>query len=228
MPDVAGSTLLRLSQAHLADVARRGVPVPEYDRGRLTPRIVHVGVGGFHRAHLAVYAHELASVGGDWGIAGLGLLDRDAGMAAALGSQDHLYTLIEKGAGEPAATVIGSIVSFVHAPSGSDDDAAELIAAPDTAILSLTITEAGYAEPSTAELASRRRRPSIGWPPRLRCGANGGTGRSRFSAATTCRATATRHAGPWSPPHRASTPAWRHGSRNTSRSPTRWSTGSRR
>lgn len=119
-----------------------------YDRGRLVPRIVHVGVGGFHRAHLAVYTHELASAGGDWGIVGLGLLPKDADMKAALSRQDHLYALIEKGNGEPSAEVIGSIVGFVHGPPGHDEAVAELIAAPTTAILSLTVTEAGYAEPS--------------------------------------------------------------------------------
>jgi mannitol 2-dehydrogenase len=124
-----------------------------------------VGVGGFHRAHLAVYAHQLASVGDDWGIVGLGLLARDADMAAALRAQDHLYTLIEKGTGEPAAQVIGSLTGFVHAPSGRDGGAAsELIAAPLTSILSLTITESGYAEGSStfdriaAALALRRER----------------------------------------------------------------------
>src|SRR6266536_6174292 len=68
------STPVSVGQAQLTEIARRGVPVPTYDRGRLAPRILHVGVGGFHRAHLAVYAHELASDGGDWGIVGLGLL----------------------------------------------------------------------------------------------------------------------------------------------------------
>src|SRR4051795_6681579 len=101
MPGVAGTPPITLRQAHLAEIALRGVPVPAYDRAALAPRIVHVGVGGFHRAHLAVYAHELAATGSDWGIAGLGMLDRDAEMAAALGAQDHLYTLIEKGAGDP-------------------------------------------------------------------------------------------------------------------------------
>jgi mannitol 2-dehydrogenase len=138
---------LSLSQAHLAEVASHGVPVPSYDRTALAPRIVHVGVGGFHRAHLAAYADELAAAGGDWGIVGLGLLDQDAEMAAALGAQDHLYTLIEKGDGEPSAVVIGSITGFVHAPPGHDAAGAELIAAPTTAILSLTVTEAGYGEP---------------------------------------------------------------------------------
>jgi mannitol 2-dehydrogenase len=90
---------LRLGQTHLADIGASGIPVPTYDRARLQPRIVHVGVGGFHRAHLAVYVHELASRGSDWGIVGLGLLDGDSVMADALHGQDCLYTLIEKGNG---------------------------------------------------------------------------------------------------------------------------------
>ena len=127
--------------------------MPTYDRTRLQPGIVHVGVGGFHRAHLAVYVHELASRGSEWGIVGLGLLDADAEMAAALGGQDCLYTLIVKDGGEPSAQVIGSITGFVHAP-GHDSAASELIAAPGTQILSLTITESGYAEPSPADRAA--------------------------------------------------------------------------
>jgi mannitol 2-dehydrogenase len=146
---VGRSSPIRLGQARLDEIARGGIPVPTYDRARLRPAIVHVGVGGFHRAHLAVYVHELASRGSDFGIVGLGLLPGDAEMAAALGGQDCLYTLIEKDGGEPSAQVIGSITRFVHAPAGQDAAAAELIAAPRTAILSMTITESGYAEPST-------------------------------------------------------------------------------
>jgi mannitol 2-dehydrogenase len=149
-----GSSPVSLGQAHLAEIAKRGVPVPTYDRGRLAPRIVHVGVGGFHRTHLALYVHEMASEGGDWGIVGLGLLAQDAAMAAALGAQDHLYTLIEKGNGSPSAAVIGSIIGYVHAPDRNDAAVAELVASPATSILSLTITEAGYAEPSAEQAAS--------------------------------------------------------------------------
>jgi mannitol 2-dehydrogenase len=138
------------------------VPVPGYDRATLQPRIVHIGVGGFHRAHFALYTHELAEDGCDWGIVGLGLLAHDAEMAAALGGQDHLYTLVEKGNGEPSAQVVGSITGFVHAPDGHDAAVAKLIAAPSTSILSLTVTEAGYTDPSptfdrvAAALAARR------------------------------------------------------------------------
>ena len=44
----------------------------------LVPRIAHLGVGGFHRAHLARYVDELAESGGDWAIRGIGLLEPDA------------------------------------------------------------------------------------------------------------------------------------------------------
>lgn len=142
---------IRLGDAELAAIARRGVPIPRYDRSRLRPRIAHVGVGGFHRAHLAGYVHELAQDGGDWGIRGLGLLAQDAGIADALRTQDHLYTLVEKGAGEPSAQVIGSIVDFVHAPPDRGEAATAVIASPDTRILSLTVTEAGYAEPADGD-----------------------------------------------------------------------------
>src|SRR4051794_6028523 len=96
------------------------------------------------------------------------MLPADAEMAAALGGQDHLYTLIEKGNGEPCAQVIGSITGFVLAPDGRDAAVADLIAAPTTAIVSLTVTESGYGEPSGGErttfarlataLAARRER----------------------------------------------------------------------
>jgi mannitol 2-dehydrogenase len=167
------SSPIRLGQATLSEIARSGIPVPTYDRERLRPAIVHVGVGGFHRAHLALYVHELASRGGGFGIVGLGLLEGDSEMAAALAGQDCLYTLIEKDAGGPSPQVIGSITRFVHAPPGHDATASELIAAPSTAILSLTITESGYTdslagggsagEPTTfdriaAGLATRRER----------------------------------------------------------------------
>jgi mannitol 2-dehydrogenase len=154
---VARRRPISLCQAHLAEIALRGVPVPAYDRARLAGRIVHVGVGGFHRAHLAVYAHELASAGGDWGIVGLGLLPHDAEMAAALSGQDHLYTLVAKGDGDPSAEVIGSIIGFVHAPDGHDAAVADLIASPTTSILSLTVTEAGYAEPTSEQFAAGAR-----------------------------------------------------------------------
>jgi mannitol 2-dehydrogenase len=126
-------------------VAERGVPVPTYQRSALIPRIVHIGVGGFHRAHLALYTHELAQAGSDWGIAGVGLLAHDETIARVLQEQDHLYTLSEKGNGEPSPQIIGSIVGFTLAVT-DDEPLNALIASATTSIISLTITEAGYFE----------------------------------------------------------------------------------
>jgi mannitol 2-dehydrogenase len=140
---VIAAPLVRIRNETLETIAARGIPVPAYDRARLFPRILHLGVGGFHRSHLALYAHELGEGGSDWGIRGLGLLPGDLRMRDALAPQDYLYTLIERGAGGPRPQVIGSIVDFVVAVDDIDGFAAQ-IAEPLAEILSLTITESGY------------------------------------------------------------------------------------
>jgi mannitol 2-dehydrogenase len=137
------SAVTRLREDVLDAIAARGVQVPTYERAALRPRILHLGVGGFHRAHLALYVHELAQGGSDWGIRGLGLLRGDLRMYDALAPQDFLYTLVERGNDEPRPQVVGSIIDFVVA---IDDPAAfaEQLADPGIEILSLTITESGY------------------------------------------------------------------------------------
>lgn len=52
------------------------VATPGYDRNALTPGIVHIGVGGFHRAHQAMYVDALMNQGDalDWGIVRLATL----------------------------------------------------------------------------------------------------------------------------------------------------------
>lgn len=137
------TVVLPLNRSTLAEVQRRGIPVPAYDRDGVVPRIVHIGVGGFHRSHMALYTDELARSGGDWRIAGLGVLPGDQRIADALGTQDHLYTLIERQSDRTDVSVIGSITEccwFASDPSA----AAERIARPEVAIVSLTITESGY------------------------------------------------------------------------------------
>lgn len=139
---------IALGDASVAELSARGLPTPSYDRSALKPRIVHIGVGGFHRAHLAIYAHRLAERGSDWGICGIGLLPGDVAMAEALAAQDHLYTFTEKGTADDGTTtqssaVIGSIIDYVFA---ADDPslAADRIGAETTSIVSMTVTEAGY------------------------------------------------------------------------------------
>jgi mannitol 2-dehydrogenase len=133
----------RLREEILGAIAARGIPVPTYDRSGLRPRILHLGVGGFHRAHLALYVHELAGAGNDWGIRGFGLLPGDLRMRDALAPQDYLYTLVERGSDESQPQVVGSIVDFVAAVDEPSVFAAQ-IADQGIEILSLTITESGY------------------------------------------------------------------------------------
>jgi mannitol 2-dehydrogenase len=121
------------------------VPVPAYDRALVTPGVVHIGVGGFHRAHQAMYHDRLLREGAlDWGICGVGVMAADRQMKQVLNAQDGLYTLVLKhsdGTYEPR--IIGSIVEYLYAP---DDPEAviEKMAAESTGIVSLTITEGGY------------------------------------------------------------------------------------
>ncbi len=57
------------------------LPVPSYDRSRLRTGIVHLGVGGFVRSHLAAYVDLLLEQGRaqDWAVCGVGVLASDRG-----------------------------------------------------------------------------------------------------------------------------------------------------
>lgn len=132
-----------LGEAVLAQLGPE-ISVPTYDRNNLHGNIVHIGVGGFHRSHLASYLHDLCMAGNlDWAITGAGILPGDAAMAEALSSQDHLYTLISKGAATTTIEVIGTIVDY-HLAVPDPDALLNAIADPRTQIVSLTITEGGY------------------------------------------------------------------------------------
>jgi mannitol 2-dehydrogenase len=136
---------LPLNRENLASHADR-VPTPSYDQSTVTTGVVHFGVGGFHRAHQAMYHDELMNQGKalDWGICGVGVMPADRRMKEALDAQDGLYTLVIKhpdGTYEPR--VIGPIVEYLFAPD--DPDAViEKMAAESTRIVSLTVTEGGY------------------------------------------------------------------------------------
>jgi mannitol 2-dehydrogenase len=134
---------IRLRSSALDAIGALGLPIPRYDRNAVEPRILHLGVGGFHRSHMALYTDEVAAVGGDWGIGGVGLLDADRRMADTLGSQDHLYTLIERDSEGSRPRVVGSIVDYTLA-AGDVDAFTERVADPELCILSMTITEGGY------------------------------------------------------------------------------------
>ena len=130
------------------------LPVPTYDRTGVVPGIVHIGVGGFHRSHQAMYVDRLLAEGrGDgYGICGVGVLPGDRRMKEVLEAQGGLYTLVVKHPdGTIEAHVVGSLVRYLFAPD-DPEDVVETLAAPTTRIVSLTITEGGYSiDPVTGE-----------------------------------------------------------------------------
>jgi mannitol 2-dehydrogenase len=121
------------------------VMLPRYDRRSLTPGIVHIGLGNFHRAHMAVYLDDLFGLGldHDWAIIGAGVRAGDAAMRSALLAQDCLSTVIELDPAGRSARRIGSMIDFV--PVQSDNAALiSAMARPNIRIVSLTVTEGGY------------------------------------------------------------------------------------
>ena len=124
---------------------------PAYDRSTVTPGIVHLGVGAFHRAHQAVYVDDAMGAGdARWGIVAASL--RSPATRDALAPQDGLYTLAIRSAEAEELRVIGAIMEVLVAP---ENPAALLdaMADPRIRIVSLTVTEKGYChDPATGEL----------------------------------------------------------------------------
>ncbi len=134
-----------LCQRTLGDIDAQ-VARPTYDRSKVSPGIVHLGVGGFHRAHEAMYLDALMNEGRalDFGIVGVGVLPHDERIVDTLNGQDGLYTLVQKhpdGSLEPR--VIGSLLRMLHAPSDPEAVVAQMTD-PAIRIVSLTITEGSY------------------------------------------------------------------------------------
>jgi len=170
---------IRVSAENLLRIEQAGkVEVPKYprDASGVAKWILHLGLGGFSRSHLAMLTdellsmqqeqHELESIEGDqpnssatppcrWGICGVGLMPWDVKLKDALVSQDHLYTLLTRDsiAGD-RASIVGSIMDYIYIP---DDPAACLdrLAHPSTAIVSLTVTEKGYCLDASGNLDLR-------------------------------------------------------------------------
>ncbi|USI72439.1 mannitol dehydrogenase family protein [Sphingomonas morindae] len=133
---------MRLADATLAALPAE-IARPGYDRAAMRTGVVHLGIGAFHRAHQAA-VFEAALAGGDprWAITGVSL--RAAGVRDQLAPQDGLYTLIEREGATARARVIGAVRQVLVAPEAPQAVVAALAAA-DTRIVTLTITEKGYA-----------------------------------------------------------------------------------
>jgi len=133
---------IKLSSSTL-DQLPEEVAVPAYDRSALTPGIVHIGVGNFHRAHQAIYLDRLFALGEghDWALIGAGVRPHDAALRADLEKQDWLTTVVELDPDGLSARICGSMIDY-----SKIDPAAliETLTRPEIRIVSLTVTEGGY------------------------------------------------------------------------------------
>jgi fructuronate reductase len=124
-----------------------------YDRSRVTPAIVHLGVGAFHRAHMAPYLDEVLREQPSWGIIGASL--RRSATRDALAPQDFLYTLMVRSGAGTAACIVGSLLEVLDATTQRQELMTALVD-PRTRIVSLTVTEKGYChDPGSGELDPR-------------------------------------------------------------------------
>jgi fructuronate reductase/mannitol 2-dehydrogenase len=127
------------------------VRYPTYDRAALSPSIVHIGVGAFHRAHQGTYLDDLAErgVSADWGVTGVGL--RSARRREELLGQDCRYTVLERAADRDEVRVVGSLLDYLHAPTDRRG-VLRALASPETKVVSLTVTGNGYGIDAEGEL----------------------------------------------------------------------------
>ncbi|TWI53852.1 mannitol 2-dehydrogenase/xylulokinase [Pseudomonas duriflava] len=127
---------------------------PTYEPCQIRQGIVHIGVGGFHRAHQAIYTEALLNHGEalDWSICGVGLRAEDKAMRDTLAEQDYLYTLFELGdTPDLEVRIVGAISGMILAEDGAQA-LIDKLAHHDIRIVSLTITEGGYCiDDSTGE-----------------------------------------------------------------------------
>lgn len=121
---------------------QRGVTVPSH-AGRLSPGIVHLGIGAFARAHTAVFTDEAMIATGDerWGV--LGVSQRSATVPEQLAPQAGLFSVATRGDHVDRIDVIASLSGAVDGARRADAVVAA-IADPRTHVVTLTITEKGY------------------------------------------------------------------------------------
>jgi fructuronate reductase len=136
----------RLSPAALADLGR----TPALDRTHLETGIIHLGIGVFARAHTAVFTEDAMLATGDtrWGM--VGVTQRSDTVVEQLAPQGGLFTVSERGTGAAPLRVVSSVREAISGLARPDLVVA-CIAAPTTAVVTLTVTEKGYrVGPTTA------------------------------------------------------------------------------
>ena len=133
---------MRLNKVNLRRFSD-AVRIPTYDCNTLSPGILHLSVGNFHRGHMAVYLDELFEQGEDldWAVVGAGLRPSAADMRETLKAQDYLTTVVELAPTAISAQIIASMIDFLPSDPNLIYDA---LSDGKIRIVSLTITESGY------------------------------------------------------------------------------------
>src|SRR5699024_4909757 len=148
---------LSLNAQNLPALPERGISVPGYDRSAVAPGIVHFGVGGFHRAHMAMVVDDLLRDGlaPDWGIVGAGVLAHDAVMRDAPAAPSPLHPLTLKHPDRAKGRrLIGSITYYPFGPP-HPQGLLDLLTDPAIRPVSPIGTEGGYiVPPVTGEFVS--------------------------------------------------------------------------
>jgi fructuronate reductase len=124
----------------------RTTPFTSYDRASLTPTIVHIGPGNFHRAHQAVYCDAVLRSGersgGVWAVS-----MRSAGVRDRLEGAGFVYHLVERAHGPDGATQvvhpIGALLGVDVASQDVERALARLVD-PAVTVVTITVTEHGY------------------------------------------------------------------------------------
>ncbi|KAL7569100.1 hypothetical protein ACA910_016935 [Epithemia clementina (nom. ined.)] len=126
------------------------VAVPKYDQSKLKAGILHLGVGNFHRSHMAAYMNDLFNnnleANQEWGIVGGGIMSFDAEKRKLLESQDWMQTIVERDGTSSKASIVGSMIDFlpVDYVDKKHHELQDMLANPAIKIVSLTVTEGGY------------------------------------------------------------------------------------
>ncbi len=124
---------------------------PAYDRAAMRRGVVHLGIGAFHRAHQAAVFDDLLGRGDmRWGVRAASF--RSPATRDAMAPQDGLYSLVVRDGAEERVRVIGAVADVLLAPE-NPSELVKALAAPETHLVTLTVTEKGYKlDPATGAL----------------------------------------------------------------------------
>nr|WP_321454702.1 fructuronate reductase [uncultured Cohaesibacter sp.] len=130
--------------SEIFDAAKDTVKRPGYDRSRLSVRMCHIGFGAFHRAHQAVYTDQLIGMEKtDWAYREIELMG-PTDLLSGLAERGYLYTVVENGAEEQDARIVGSVIDHRHMAEVGPAGIVDAISEDAIELVSITVTEKGY------------------------------------------------------------------------------------